>query len=331
MIELRSEDGGNHMAEHNILTMEDMKKNSEQILLNEIKSKNHLLFSFIEELLLKNSSQGIREDVFRYLSANAEHIGNKKDELNYEYFISNMALDISMGPEWYEWFDEYFDRENHLDTDDFAYLINESYTERKIPLKDLKDLFNKGQNDVLAILDMIIQYVPDPVIDDMTKAEPDNSSTIEHNQIIVEDAHTSGGTEHYGYVEMFDNLLSVMSYKGTEETSIAGVQNEMNKVLAKFQLATTEMSTLVVEMLKNWEKDKDELKKMKSLYSIQQNLLASQQHTISNLKMDIVKLKNRLSETEKSDLQRISLNNKLLEIQGLMSELSKPMSGDFNG
>lgn len=331
MIELRSEDGGNHMAEHNILTMEDMKKNSEQILLNEIKSKNHLLFSFIEELLLKNSSQGIREDVFRYLSANAEHIGNKKDELNYEYFISNMTLDISMGPEWYEWFDEYFDRENHLDTDDFAYLINESYTERKIPLKDLKDLFNKGQNDVLAILDMIIQYVPDPVIDDMTKAEPDNSSTIEHNQIIVEDAHTSGGTEHYGYVEMFDNLLSVMSYKGTEETSIAGVQNEMNKVLAKFQLATTEMSTLVVEMLKNWEKDKDELKKMKSLYSIQQNLLASQQHTISNLKMDIVKLKNRLSETEKSDLQRISLNNKLLEIQGLMSELSKPMSGDFNG
>lgn len=324
------------MAKYNTLSMEDMKKEPEQTLLYEIKSKNHILFSFIEELLSKNSSQGIRADVFRYICKNAENIGNKKDELNYEYFISNMASDISMGPEWYEWFDEYFTDDNHIDIEDFTYLINESYTERKIPLNDVKSLFRKGQNDVLAILDLIIDYVPDPVIensdpsDAMPKMESGDSTEIPHDQVIVEDARSQDEAEHYGYVEVFDKLLSVMSGKGTDDISIAGVQNDMNKVLAKFQIATTEMSTLVVEMLKNWEKDKDEIKKMKSLYSIQQNLLASQQQTIRSLKLDIVKLKRKLSETEKSDLQRISLNNKLLEIQGLMSELSKSTDSEYD-
>ena len=315
-----------------ILTLEDLENEKYKIYINEINKKNRLMSSFLTKELEKNSSNGIREDVLQFISDNIDSICNKDSNLNYEFFIANMSADVSVSPEWYSWFDEYFEDENHIDIEDFSYLFNEFYTERHIPLEDIKELFKRGQNDVLTIQNLIIAYVPDPEderqepVEVSTNNDYNGSSVDSASDVEIEDSHKN----EFGYVELFDNLLAVMSYRGSEEQSITGVQNEMNKILAKFQLATTEMSTYAVEIFKAWEKDKDEIKKLKSLYNMQQNLLANQQRKINEQKADIIKLRNRINESEKADIQRESLNHKLLEIQGLMSEMNNTKSEDYD-
>ncbi len=315
---------------NNIVKCHELKEESYKDILKKIDEGDPLMGAFLDQYIEGNENEDINEDVLSFIADSINTIRDMRPELNYEKFIIDMLKDATITTEWFSWFNEYFAKLDAMDIDSFSYVFGEFYPDNDIPLNHIKRIIDDSNGDVIQILDKINAYIPTDDIQEpeiVTDRREEAYDAGRHQaQRILEQSNPN--EEKFGLNDMFESFLAAVTYKNREDQAISVIQSDMNKILAKFQLTTTELTNYATEIFRSWEKDKDQINKLESLCSIQKNMLASQQMTISELKNEIAALKNRIYEDEKADIKRESLNHKLLELQGLMSELDRPRRTD---
>lgn len=314
------------MNEIKILYLKDTKEEKVESLLNNIAQENANLYDCIVENLRKENTFGIREDVLQYTS---DHIQNFRKDQEYAFNISSLMFNVKITPEHLGWINTYFSEINKIKLDDFMIVFSEA-VEKDIPLVRIEEFFSE-ETDELKVYEKIVSYE-----EEQPESKPENTESSGDDETLevaalpedVEITKTEGHKvednsptkQQEAMTEMFDNLLTAMTYreKGDNE-SVLAVQDNLNKIIAKFQVAATELATYSTVIIRDWEKDKEEIRRLKVLHEIHQKLMASQQYKINEQRNEIISLKKRISIAEKSEMQRDAIKQKISDLDNLVN------------
>lgn len=282
-------------------------------LFQTIEKENYKLSQFLIENLKKDSSIGIRDDVLKYISENAASFGENQSYLfNIVCFLKN----LKMTAEHLAWVNDFFNKnmENLFSIEDFAIVFNEA-VERDIPLFKIKKFFSSDE-DELSIYEKVISYVPND-------ADLPEESVIE----TAEELQQKGEKKEYdvsrldepGYADIFGNLITALRIRSDSSESLSKVNENLNKIAAKFQFATSELSVYASEIVHEMETDKKEIERLTALMNLQQRMMVSQQNKINELNNEIARLSCKLQDAERKELKREAINQKICELQNLTS------------
>lgn len=316
--------------DYTVLDKTDLNKPEVKELLNTIKEKNYELYTQIFLAFEKKDVAVCREDVLQYLAENAKKL--YKDTL-YIYHIASLMENIKLEPSWYEWVNNYFCQGGGAGVDEFMIVLGEAI-EKEIPLKDTIRLFEQGDEDILTIYEAIDEYNPHALnkgeeSEESLKDELDVQEKVSEEHVVqtVENETVSNsdgaivGNNMDNFTGLFESLVKVMSIKGRSmDNGVLDVQDNLNKIVAKFQLAITELSAYSTEIIREWEKDKEENERLLALNKLQQKALENQQRRINSLRDENSILLAKIQDANKSELRRAGINKKLSELQSLISE-----------
>lgn len=93
--------------------------------------------------------------------------------------------------------------------------------------------------------------------------------------------------------------------------------DNLNKIVAKFQLAASELAAYSSEVVHEVENDKEEIKRLNALLNLQQRVMSSQQNKINEMRGEIVRLNTRIQNAERTEMRREAINQKISELQSL--------------
>lgn len=164
---------------------------------------------------------------------------------------------------------------------------------------EIKKLFD-SETDQLLIYQKIVDYEPETfneTADEVPESDNDVNSLLEiPNQgdgAKKIDDKECDKQEDSGYAEMFNSLITVMSIKKDGDNSARTVSDNLNKIVAKFQLAASELAAYSSEVVHEVENDKEEIKRLNALLNLQQRVMSSQQNKINEMRGEIVRLNTR--------------------------------------
>lgn len=284
-----------------------------------LERNNKGLYRFVCNNLQKDASLGVREDVLQYVSGVAEQFGTDQRFL---FQVAGFMINFKITPEHLEWVDSFLKRNTAVDVEDFSVVFIEA-VEKGIPLQQIKELFG-SETDQILIYQKIADYEPE-TSDESADKEQENDNDV--NSVLeiskqedgaekIED-NNSDKQEDSGYAEMFNNLITVMSTKNDGDNSARAVSENMNKIVAKFQLAVSELAAYSSEVVHEVENDKEEIKRLNALLNLQQRVMSSQQYKINEMRGEIVRLSTRIQNAERTEIRREAINQKISELQSL--------------
>lgn len=229
---------------------------------------------------------------------------------------------LKITPEHLEWVDSFLKKNTAVDVDDFSVVFIEA-VEKDIPLQQIKKLFD-SETDQLLIYQKIVDYEPETfneTADEVPESDNDVNSLLEiPNQgdgAKKIDDKECDKQEDSGYAEMFNSLITVMSIKKDGDNSARTVSDNLNKIVAKFQLAASELAAYSSEVVHEVENDKEEIKRLNALLNLQQRVMSSQQNKINEMRGEIVRLNTRIQNAERTEMRREAINQKISELQSL--------------
>lgn len=290
--------------------------------MDRIKERRYFLFQSINQIL-NGQSLGIRADVLAYI---ADNIDNFMDDKDYALHISSLVGNADIGPEWYEWINSFSKSDNPIGVGDFMIFLTDAI-EKEIPLRNVKQMFESGDDDILKIYEKMDKYVQ------LLDAGSDNSSddaegqegpvptqsvdTVEKN----EETQIVTGREP-AFAEMFEDLATIMGSNTRGDDDALKMQDDFNKALTSIQ-------TLAIEIFREWGKDKDTIARMNALHNVYQRLLNGQQTKINEMRNEITRLRHQIREAERTAMKHEAINQKILELQEL-SYASGSVLPDYN-
>lgn len=287
-------------------------------IFSKLEQNNKSLYRFICSNLQKDASLGVREDVLQYISGVAEQFGTDQRLL---FQIAGFMVNLKITPDHLEWVDSFLKKNTAVDVDDFSVVFIEA-VEKDIPLQQIKKLFG-SETDQLLIYQKIVDYEPengdesaDKVSENHNDANPVLEISKKENEVEkIEDRDDK--QEDSGYAEMFNNLITVMSIKNDGDNSARTISDNLNKIVAKLQLAASELAAYSSEVVHEVENDKEEIKRLNALLNLQQRVMSSQQNKINEMRGEIVRLNTRIQNAERTELRREAINQKISELQSL--------------
>lgn len=299
-------------------------------MLSSIKEKNGMLYDTIYDVLNSANMQGIRKDVLSYL---AIHAGEFNETKEHSYMLSLLIGRSEFSAEWYSWLNEYISSEVHISIDDMGILLNEA-VEKNISLEELK-IIVKGKESLVEVFPILekegnnAEGQPVPAYNEDAAVEVSGGpEPVDNNGIIPAQEQNSQKLRMVGekgpYLGVLNDMLTVMSGAGHgEKDSVLNVQDNLNQIAAKFQSALTELSAYSTEIVRGWEKDRDEMERQKALYHLYQNIIHNQQMKINEMRNEISKL-NALRQAERKKARgREALNQKITELQMLATDIER--------
>lgn len=246
-------------------------------IFSKLEQNNKALYRFVCSNLQKDASLGVREDVLQYISGVAEQFGTDQRFL---FQIAGFMNNLKITPEHLEWVDSFLKKNTAVDVDDFSVVFIEA-VEKDIPLQQIKKLFD-SETDQLLIYQKIVDYEPETfneTADEVPESDNDVNSLLEiPNQgdgAKKIDDKECDKQEDSGYAEMFNSLITVMSIKKDGDNSARTVSDNLNKIVAKFQLAASELAAYSSEVVHEVENDKEEIKRLNALLNLQQRVMSS--------------------------------------------------------
>lgn len=296
---------------YRIIYFKDKDEENIDDLFQIIEKENYKLSQFLTENLKKDSSIGIRDDVLKYISENAASFGENQSYLfNIVCFLKN----LKMTAEHLAWVNDFFNKntENHFLIEDFAIVFNEA-VERDIPLFKIKEFFSADEDEV-NIYERVISYVPDDT--DL----PRKSAMEPAEELLQKEGkkeYDVSKSDEPGYADIFGNLIMALGIKSDSSESLSKVNENLNKIAAKFQFATSELSVYASEIVHEMETDKKEIERLSALMNLQQRMMASQQNKINELRNEIARLSCKLQDAERTEMKREAINQKICELQNL--------------
>lgn len=282
-----------------------------------IKEKNRRLHDFITENIRKDSNVGIREDVLNYL---CEHISDFRTDQEYTYGISSLICNTTISAEYLEWVNSYFEADARIEFNDFMVVLGEAI-DKQIPLGTIKELF-AGAEDELAIYSKVIEY-----------EAPATTSNAEKTSMYVTENSVPGAvmdpkppmevSPSHGLEmpDMLNNLLTVVRCRDSQTNSVLEWQESLNKITAEFQLSLSRLSNFSTEMVREWEKDKEEIQRLTAFNEILQKFLANNQAKTNEMRNEIKMLQQKVQAMERSELQQQTISEKVAELNALTSKL----------
>ena len=296
-----------------VICYDDLEKEEIVGYLNTIKEKNATVYNAIYNVLQNNKSTGIREDVLKYFSINAESFSKEQE---YAFHMAFLIENERLSPKWYEWINDSLISKGTVPLADIMVALN-VIIEKDMPLEGAKSLFAENENDVLKILQTVEDYETNEESGRDSEDIDNKSSAV---PVVSEESKNAITLEAFEgdlrRTSSLDDLLNVMNIKGRGAIcSVLDVQDGFNKILAKYQLAFTELSSYSTEIIREWEKDKDEIERFNSLYAVYQKMIGRQQRKINEQANEIARLKSVIEDAEKKALKRESIIKKITELQ----------------
>lgn len=303
-----------------IIYLKDKNMSDVSDIFSRLEQNNKSLYRFVYSNLQKDASLGVREDVLQYISGVAEQFGTDQRFL---FQIAGFMNNLKITPEHLEWVDSFLKKNTAVDIDDFSVVFVEA-VEKDIPLQQIKKLFG-SETDQLLIYQKIVDYEPETfneTADEVPGSDNDVNSLLEIPKQEDEaaekiDDKERDNQEDSGYAEMFNSLITVMSIKNDGDNSARTVSDNLNKIVAKFQLAASELAAYSSEVVHEVENDKEEIKRLNALLNLQQRVMSSQQNKINEMRGEIVRLNTRIQNAERTEMRREAINQKISELQSL--------------
>ena len=300
-----------------IIYLKDKNTPDVNDIFSKLEQNNKALYRFVCSNLQKDASLGVREDVLQYISGVAEQFGTDQRFL---FQIAGFMNNLKITPEHLEWVDSFLKQNTAVDVDDFSVVFIEA-VEKDIPLQQIKKLFG-SETDQLLIYQKIVDYEPG-TFNETADAESNNDVNFlleipkqEDGAEKIDDKECDK-QEDSGYAEMFNSLITVMSMKNDGDNSARTVSDNLNKIVAKFQLAASELAAYSSEVVHEVENDKEEIKRLNALLNLQQRVMSSQQNKINEMRGEIVRLNTRIQNAERTEMRREAINQKISELQSL--------------
>jgi hypothetical protein len=288
-----------------IIYYKDKDNDKAADLFKNISNKNPKLYDFITQNLRSDDAIGIRLDVLEYISVNAESFGSDQ---TYLFNLASFTLNLKAGVEHIKWLNEYFSVDDPpMGIEDFLIGFTEA-VEKDIPLAEIKKLFG-NDTDILSVFNKIQAFDPEL---------SGSSSSCEHDVSPTEEvADGNNSRAELGYTEIFDNMVTVMSVKNDSDTEVKDINDNLASIISKFQESVSLLSAYSSDIVHEIENDKDEIKRLTALLSLQRTMLSSQQYKINEMRGEIAVLNNKLQMAEKKEIHREAINRKISELQSL--------------
>ena len=280
-----------------------------------LREKNRKLHDFIVENLRKETAVGIREDVLDYLSKNVDEF--QADDQEYAYNIASLIGNMDISAEYLEWVNEYFKLDGRIAFNDFMVVLGEAI-EKKIPFPIIKEYFTDAE-DSLAIYSKVVDYT-EPEENESIAAMEEPEETTRVQLVETEYERTPVPENNLDVPGVFSNLLTIVQFRNKESNSILENQEIINKIMAEFQLSLSKLSTFSTDMVREWEKDKEEIQKLTACNELLQKFLTSNQNTINKLKAENKMLLQKLQNYERNEIQQETIRQKVAELDKLTSE-----------
>lgn len=242
----------------------------------------------------------IRADVLAYI---ADSIDEFKDDKDYELSILSLIGNVNIGPEWYEWINCFLNTCGQTSIGDFFVVLLDAI-EKRIPFQEIRRMFDSEEGDILRIYEKVDAYTGEESTIDEEAYDADSDSA---------DPNVSESLlpSRAGFVDVFEDLATVMGAIVREDTDLLKMQNEFNSIL-------TNLQTIATGIFREWQKDKDAVIRMNALHRIHQRFLLSQQTKINCMRKEIDQLKNQIRAAEKLEKGRDVINQKILELEKLL-------------
>lgn len=276
--------------------------------LSKIKTSNNKLYSLIMQFL--NEGHIINGDILEYFSDTA---GEYSDDVEMLNALVNFSDNPNTSVEYISFIEKYMrNRISDIDIGDIIYTF-ELCIEKNIPLRKIEELFDSGMSleDILVyVSDEYGQESTDTVMSDEHFEKP-----AEHNKVeIIEDNGIENDSED---VKIFNNLVSAITYSEKNGNSTESIQKGFMSIIDKFQAATFEMSGYSSEIINQIKKDKEEINRLNATIQVMQQLLQTKQQEINSLKGEVTRLNEKIRTSERADMRRDVLNQKINEVYQL--------------
>lgn len=315
-----------------LLSLKDREKPEVEKLFTQLEENNGVLYRFLKSTLQKDPLRGIRQDVLIYVAENAAQFGQ---DHGYMFSLAVLLCNIKIMPEHIKWMDSYLKKKEKIDDDDDFFILFTEALEKDMPLAQIKNLF-ETETDEIIMYDKIMNYQSDTVetedkdiSDEVTESAKE--ITVREKNSVAEENGEENGIVHEngesGYAEMFNSLITVMNKKDGTDDEVHSVDENFKKIVAKFQLATSELIAYASEVVHAMECKKEENERLNALLTIQQRVLSSQQDKISELRIQITHLNVRIQNAEKTEMRREAINQKINELQNLT--INERKEGDY--
>ena len=303
---------------YKLICENDLKHEKVKVKMDEIKEKNEKLYNYIMINLMSDGSLGIRDDILHYIS---EKIEGFRTEQEYVYNIASLICNVKVTIPYLEWINAYFNGNPKIHISEFTIILNEAI-EKDIPLKEIKRIFS-DENDAVVILGKIADYEPDNVPADNKE---ESSVILKNDELSKQVPSVKEGfpqkinKETSVMPEVFNSLLNAMTYRNSNEDDMIAIQNNINQIIAKFQLASTELTSYSNILIREWEKDREEIQRLKTLNKMLQSLLTENQKKMHDLRNENVRLIEKIQAAEQSERSKDMFGKKLMELQELLNE-----------
>lgn len=314
--------------EYNVVFIDELLDGELFQCMEMIKEHNSILYNTLYDNL-KNHTVGIRDDVLKYLSENVNQLITGSE---YAFHIANLAMNPKVAVGWYAMLNNVV-KESPISLDDLMVVINQM-VEKGMSLDEAVEILDKEDTDIVKMFELVEKYQNPALLTQEESNEADNKEIKAESKDMgkMEPAEVKEVGQSSEYVALFDDLLTVMSTKGGGSAcSVLDIQEHLNRILAKFQVALTEITAYSTDIIREWEKDKDEIKRMKALYAIYQNLMRRQQSKINELQNENLRLQAVIEEAEKKAMNRRELSEKISELQMLADSVGLQEGGSGNG
>lgn len=309
-----------------------------------IKENNSVFYSFLTNSMRTNELLGIREDVFDEICSHISEFSKNQSEIS---LVVSLALNLKCSPDVLLWSNSFIKQQKY-DIDDFGIMIN-SALENDMPLDVINDLFNQGLGET-ELLTRIDEFVSVELPDDSTvsvdgdnkrvdnTAEGDmtiDNTFITHQvspgpgnskELLNSESQNVAGEVEYG--DMFENLITVMSVSSHSNGEIKEIDDIIKQVIAKYQVATAELTANSADIIHILEQKEEEVKRLNALIQIQQQLMSKWQLKISELRSENARLNTKILAAEKSEMKREAINQKIAELKNLTFETQMQSSDD---
>lgn len=301
------------MEDYRLIVMKDLEDAELQRQMDTIKEKNTLLYKNIMRCLKKEDFKGLRDDVLQCLAENADKF---QDEKNVEtvFQIDDLIKDQRIKPEDYEWLIAYWNSST-LATSVVIVLFMMA-VDKKMSLEEIKPCFES--DDEMAIFERIESYV----CDEQPESGVTAVANMENGTIQVREESRQNKDEN-GIVSVFSDLLTVMSSgKQQDNNDTVLYQKKFTELMTCLQNNVNEVNVFVGEIIHEWEKDKEEVRRLRAIYNIQQSALARQQQNLYEAEEEISRLQAAVRDAEKMELHYETISQKVEEIQKLTTAAS---------
>ena len=299
------------MSECRIINRNNLQEEKIITYLDVISEKNESLSVYLEQIFHKKDFSGVREDVLEYL---AGHAGDFKNDGESGFHIASFACNTKAGTEWYEWLNEYFSKATQIPIGDFVLVLGEA-VHKGMSVENMKEIVDRDGNDIIKI------YKEIDALEEQQQTGCETDSFLLESPAGITDIKKYESDNQINqniYTDLFEGLLSAMNPRHyNESSSIANIQSDFCQICVKMEVLLREISSAATEMFHEWEKDKEEIGRLMTLYKLAQKMSENQQNRINEMCNEINGLNSKIQTAKQSEMRRDVINQKINELQHL--------------